>query len=133
MTEDRNPIQNLCEELKEKHVGFPVIFFLDENDIGNAENLLSQSFVKNLTDFYMITAFSPMVENLVRLKSTGFDFDEIELKITEENCLWANLFLRYRNSRAIQDFCRSIGRSLREDFSFNLTYLYFFFIIKYLL
>ena len=101
--------------MKEKHVGCPVIFFLDENDFSTAENLSSQSFVKSLTDFYIITAFSPIVENLVRLKNTGLDFDEKDFTFTEQNCLWVNLYLRYRNSRAIQDFCRNVGKSLRED------------------
>ena len=64
-----------------------------------------------------LLAFSPIVENLVRLKNTGFDFDEKDFTFKEQNCLWVNLYLRYRNSRAIQDFCRNVGRSLREDIS----------------
>ena len=115
--DDRNLTENLCLQLKEKHGGCPIIFFLDENDISTAENLSSKSFLKHLTDFHIITAFSPIVENLVRLKSTGFDFEEMEFNITEESCMWVNLFLRYRNSGAIQHFCRNIGRSLREDVS----------------
>ena len=87
--DERNLTENLCRKLKEKHAGCPVIFFLDENDISTAENLSSKSFLKNLTDFHIISAF---VENLVRLRCTGFDFDEME-------------------------FCRNIGRSMREDVS----------------
>ena len=115
--DDRNLTESLCVQLKEKHVGCPIIFFLDENDISTANHLSSKYFLRKLTDFHIISAFSPIVENLVRLKKSGFDFDEMEFNITEENCLWVNLFLRYRNSSAIQDFCRSIGKSLRKDVS----------------
>ena len=113
LVEDGNLTENMCHQLKEKHVGCPVIFFLDENDISTAENLSSTTFLKNLTDFHIISAFSPIVENLVRLKSSGFDFEEMEFKINEDNVMWVNLYLRYRNSSAIQHFCRNIGRSLR--------------------
>ena len=113
VADDRNLTENLCLKLKEKHVDSPVIFFLDENDIITADNLSSKSFLKNLADFHIISAFSPIVENLVRLKNTGFDFEEMEFKIDEDNVMWVNLYLRYRNSSAIQHFCRNIGRSLR--------------------
>ena len=119
----------MCQQLKEKHVGCPVIFFLDENDISTADNLSSKSFLKNLSEFHLISAFSPIVENLVRLKSSGFDFEEMEFNFTVENCVWVNLFLRYRNSRAIQNFCRYIGKSLREDVSFKYKIKYDVYIV----
>ena len=125
LDEERNLTENLCLQLKEKHVGCPVIFFLDENDIITADNLSSKSFLKNLVDFHIISAFSPIVENLVRLKSSGFDFEEMEFNFTMENCMWVNLFLRYRNSRAIQNFCRNIGRSLRENVSLEFKNKHF--------
>ena len=117
VADNQNLTENLCLHLKKKHAGCLVIFFLDENDISTAENLSSESFLKNLTDFHIISAFSPIVENLVRLKNSGFDFEEMEFKITEDRVMWVNLFLRYRNSSAIQHFCRNIGRSLRETVS----------------
>ena len=126
LVEDGNLTENMCHQLKEKHVRCPVIFFLDENDISTAENVSSKSFLKNLADFHLVSAFSPMVENLVRLKSTGFDFEEMEYNITEQNCMWVNLFLRYRNSGAIQHFCRDIGKSLRENVNLlNIKYQIF--------
>ena len=128
VADNQNLTENLCLHLKRKHAGCPVIFFLDENDIITADNLSSKSFLKNLVDFHIISAFSPIVENLVRLKSSGFDFEEMEFYVTEENCMWVNLFLRYRNSRAIQNFCRNIGKSLREEVSLECKNKYYFYI-----
>ena len=116
-TEDEK-LAKLCQRLKEKHPGEPVIFFIDENDITSTGNFSPKFSLKNLEDFYFISAISPIVENYVRLKSTGFDFNEKDVSIKDENCLWINLYLRYRNSGSIQDLCRNIGQSLREAVKF---------------
>ena len=104
----------LCQKLKEKHAGDPVIFFIDENDISSSGDFSQKFCLKNFDDFHIISAISPIVENYVRLKSTGFDFNEMDICIKDENCLWVNLYLRYRNSSSIQDLCRNVGQSLRK-------------------
>ena len=116
-TEDEK-LAKLCQRLKEKHAGEPVIFFIDENDITSTGNFSPKFSLKNFDDFYFISAISPIVENYVRLKSTGFDFNEMDVSIKDENCLWVNLYLRYRNSSSIQDLCRNIGQILREAVRF---------------
>ena len=104
----------LCQRLKYKHAGEPVILFIDENDITSTGNFSSMFSLKNLDDLHIISAISPIVENYVRLKGSGFDFDEMDICIKDENCLWVNLYLRYRNSSSIQKLCRNVGKSLRE-------------------
>ena len=104
----------LCQKLKEKHAGDPVIFFIDEDDISSSGDFSQKCCLKNFDDFHIISAISPIVENYVRLKSTGFDFNEMDICIKDENCLWVNLYLRYRNSSSIQDLCRNVGQSLRK-------------------
>ena len=114
ITED-GKLAKLCQRLKEKHAGEPVILFIDENDITSTGNFSSTFSLKNLDDFHIISAISPISENYVRLKSTGFDFNEMDICIKDENCLWVNLYLRYRNSSSIQNLCRNVGQSLREE------------------
>ena len=111
-------LAKLCRRLKEKHAGEPVILFIDENDITSTGNFSSTHSLKNLEDFFIISAISPISENYVRLKSTGFDFNELDICIKDENCLWINLYLRYRNTSSIQNLCRNIGKSLREAVNF---------------
>ena len=113
LTEDEK-LGKLCQSLKEKHTGEPVILFIDENDITSTGNFSPKFSLKNMDDFYFISAISPIVENYVRLKSSGFDFNEKDICIKDENCLWVNLYLRYRNSSSIQKLCRNVGKSLRE-------------------
>ena len=100
--------------MKEKHGTDPVILFIDENEISMGK--FSTDFrLNNLEDLNIISAISPIVEkDYVRLKHTGFDFNEQDVCIEDNNCLWVNLNLRYRNSTAIQNLCRNIGKSLRE-------------------
>ena len=107
-------LAKLCQKLKAKHAGDPVLLFIDENDITSTGNFSPKFFLKNLEDFHIISAITPISENYVRLKSTGFDFNEMDICVTDENCLWVNLYLRYRNTRAIQNCCRNIGQILRE-------------------
>ena len=110
---------NLCERLKEKHAKEPVILFIDENDITSTGGLPKKVCLKDFEDFYVISAISPISENYVRIKETGFDFNEMEIWVKdEENCMWVNLYLRYRNSRVIQDLCRNVGLSMREKVKF---------------
>ena len=117
MSDGENQIEKLgklCQKLKEKHAGDPVIFFIDEDDISSSGDFSQKCCLKNFDDFHIISAISPIVENYVRLKSTGFDFNEMDICIKDENCLWVNLYLRYRNSSSIQDLCRNVGQSLRK-------------------
>ena len=117
LTEDEK-LAKLCQKLKEKHAGEPIILFIDENDITSTGNFSPKFSLKKLDDFHIISAISPIVENYVRLKSTGFDFNEMDICIKDENCLWVNLYLRYRNffaanvSRRKQVFYRD---SRRDD------------------
>ena len=106
---------NLCQKLQEKHAGEPVIFFIDENDITSTGDLPAKVCLKDLKDFHIISAISPISENYIRIKSTGFDFNEMDIFINNENCMWVNLYLRYRNSRVIQSLCRNVGLSMREE------------------
>ena len=99
--------------MKQKHPESPVIFFLDENHISSAQSLTSKNYLKTLPSLHFISAFSPIVENVVRLKNNGFDFEDQDIFIEEKDRLWVNLNLRYRNTRAIQNLCRDIGKSLR--------------------
>ena len=119
MIAEDEKLTNLCQRLKEKHAGDPVIFFIDENDITSTGNFSPKFSLKNMDDFYIISAISPISENYVRLKSSGFDFNEMEINITEEKCLWIHLYLRYRNSSSIQKLCRNVGKSLRKAVKFN--------------
>ena len=111
-------LARLCQRLKEKHAGEPVILFIDENDITSTGNVSSTHSLKNLEDFYVICAISPISENHVRLKNTGFDLNELDICIKDKNCLCVNLYLRYRNSSSIQNLCRNIGKSLRKAVNF---------------
>ena len=104
--------------MKEKHAEEPVILFIDENDITSTGNFSPKFSLTNLEDFHIISAISPIVENYVRLKSSGFDFNEKDICIKDENCLWINLYLRYRNSKSIQNLCRNVGKALREIIKF---------------
>ena len=116
--------------MKEKHDGEPVIFFIDENDITSTGKFSLKNSLKNLEDFHIISAISPIAENYVRLKSSGFDFNEKDICIKDENCLWINLYLRYRNSKSIQNLCRNVGKALREIikfFKFSISLLIFIF------
>ena len=113
MSEVDNQIERLCFRLRLKHDGHPVIFFIDENDIVKAKSLSSDNFLKNLNDFHLISAFSPIVDRFVRLKSTGFDLNGEEIWMEDEDCLWVNLFMSYRSTFAIQSFFRNIGESLK--------------------
>ena len=117
LTEDEK-LAKLCQKLKEKHAGEPIILFIDENDITSTGNFSQKFSLKDLDDIHIISAISPIVENYVRLKSSGFDFNEKDICIRDENCLWVNLYLRYRNSSSIQDLCRNVGQSLREAVKF---------------
>ena len=118
MTADDEKLASLCQRLNEKHAGEPVIFFIDENDITSTGNFSPKFSLKNMDDFYIISAISPISENYVRLKSTGFDFNEKDISIQDEKCLWVNMNLRYRNSGSIQNLCRNVGQSLREAVKF---------------
>ena len=115
-------LANLCERLKYKHAGEPVILFIDENDITSTGDFPTKFCLKNLEDFQVISAISPISENYVRIKSTGFDFNEMDICVKDDNCMWVNLYLRYRNSRVIQSLCRNVGLSMREEvYHFNLV------------
>ena len=72
--------------MKEKHAREPVILFIDENDITSTGNFSPKFSLKNMDDFFIVSAISPISENYVRLKSSGFDFNEMEINITEEKC-----------------------------------------------
>ena len=76
-------LANLCQRLKEKHAREPVILFIDENDITSAGNFSPQFSLKNMDDFFIVSAISPISDNYVRLKSSGFDFNEMEISIRE--------------------------------------------------
>ena len=119
MIAEDEKLANLCQRLKEKHAGEPVIFFIDENDITSTGNFSPKFSLKNMDDFFIVSAISPISENYVRLKSSGFDFNEMEINIKEEKCLWIHLYLRYRNSSSIQKLCRNVGKSLRKAVKFN--------------
>ena len=116
-------LSELCTKLKEKHGTDPVVLFIDENEISMGK--FSTDFrLKNLEDLNIISAISPIVEkDYVRLKDTGFDFNEMEITIKEEKCLWIHLYLRYRNSSSIQKLCRNVGKSLRKAVKFNFFIL----------
>ena len=121
VAEEENQIEKLaklCQKLKEKHAGEPVILFIDENDITSTGDFSPKLSLKNLNDFHIISAISPIVDNYVRYKKTGFDFNEMDICVKDENCLWVNLYLRYRNSSSIQNLCRNVGQSLREAVRF---------------
>ena len=105
----------LCQRLKYKHAGEPVILFIDENDITSTGDFPTQVCLKDFEDFHIISAISPISENYVRIKSTGFDFNEMDICVKDENCMWVNLYLRYRNSSVIQSLCRNVGLSMREE------------------
>ena len=105
----------LCQKLKYKHAGEPVILFIDENDITSTGNFSSTFSLKNLDDFHIISAISPISENYIRIKSTGFDFNEMDICVKDTHCLWVNLYQRYRNSKVIQNLCRNMGLSMREQ------------------
>ena len=115
---DDEKLATLCQRLNEKHAGEPVILFIDENDITSIGNFSPKFSLKNMDDFYIISAISPISENYVRLKNTGFDFNEMDIFIEDEKCLWVNMNLRYRNSSSIQNLCRNVGKSLREAVKF---------------
>ena len=106
-------IEALCRKLMAKHAKKPVILFLDENDISFAQHLTSQLYLRDLSHFHFISAFSPIVENVVRLKISGFDFEDKDISIEDEERMWVNLYLRYRNTTAIQNLCRELGKSLK--------------------
>ena len=106
---------NLCQKLQEKHAGEPVIFFIDENDITSTGDLPAKVCLNDLEDFHIISAISPISENYVRIKSTGFDFNEKDVQVINHFSMWVNLHLRYRNSRVIQNLCRNVGLSMREE------------------
>ena len=116
-------LAQLCQKLKDQHAGDPVIFFIDENDISSTGNFSRKFCLKNLDDFHIISAISPISENYVRIKSTGFDFNEMDICIKDENCLWVNLYLRYRNSSSIQNLCRNVGLSMREAVKFYYLFI----------
>ena len=118
---DTDKMANICERLTKKHAGEPVILFIDENDITSTGDFPKKVFLKDLEDFHVISAISPISENYVRIKETGFDFNEMDICVKDENCLWVNLYLRYRNSRIIQDLCRNVGLSMREKVKFNYS------------
>ena len=120
---DTEKLVTVCQKVQEKHAGEPIIFFIDENDITSTGNFSPKFSLKNMDDFYIISAISPISENYVRLKSTGFDFNEKDIFIEDEKCLWVNMNLRYRNSSSIQNLCRNVGQSLREavKFFYNLN------------
>ena len=107
-------LSELCTKLKEKHGTDPVVLFIDENEISMGK--FSTDFrLKKLEDLNIISAISPIVEkDYVRLKDTGFDFNEQDIFIEDKKCLWVNLNLRYRNTTALQDLCRYVGKKLRE-------------------
>ena len=107
-------LSKLCTKLKEKHGTNPVVLFIDENVISMGK--FSTDFrLKNLEDLNIISAISPIVDkDYVRLKDTGFDFNEQDIFIKDKKCLWVNLNLRYRNTTALQDLCRYVGKKLRE-------------------
>ena len=111
-------LANLCERLKYKHAGKPVILFIDENDITSTGNFPKKVCLKDFEDFYVISAISPISENYVRIKKAGFDFNEMDICVKDDNCMWVNLYLRYRNSRVIQSLCRNVGLSMREKVKF---------------
>ena len=116
---------NLCQKLQEKHAGEPVIFFIDENDITSTGDFPKKISLNDLEDFHIISAISPISENYVRIKSTGFDFNEMDVQVIDQNSMWVNLHLRYRNSRVIQSLCRNVGLSMRGEvhhFSFKLKF-----------
>lgn len=108
--------------MKEKHAREPVILFIDENDITSTGHFSPKFSLKNMDDFFIVSAISPISENYVRLKSSGFDFNEMEINIKEEKCLWIHLYLRYRNSSLIQKLCRNVGKSLRKAVKFIFFY-----------
>ena len=104
----------LCQKLEDKNGTDPVVVFIDENDI-NMGKFSTDLRMKKFKYLNIISAISPVVEkDLVSLKDNVFDFNEQDVYIEDENCLWVNLYLRYRNSTAIQNLCRKIGNSLRE-------------------
>ena len=121
MTETEK-LAKLCERLNDKHVGEPVILFIDENDITSTGDLPKKVCLKDFEDFYVISAISPISENYVRIKEAGFDFNEMDICVKYENCMWVNLYLRYRNSRVIQDLCRNVGQSLRKAVKFYFLF-----------
>ena len=63
MIAEDEKLANLCQRLNEKHAGEPVIFFIDENDITSTGNFSPKFFLKNMDDFYIIAAISPISEN----------------------------------------------------------------------
>ena len=105
----------LCQKLEEKHAGEPVIFFIDENDITSTGDFPTKVCLEDLKDFSIISAISPISENYVRIKNTGFDFNEMDVHVIDKNSMWVNLHLRYRNSRVIQNLCRNVGLSMRKE------------------
>ena len=105
----------LCQRLKYKHPGEPVILFIDENDITSTGDFPTKVSLKNWDNFFLISAISPISENYIRIKSTGFDFNEMDICVKDDHCMWVNLHLRYRNSRVIQNLCRNVGLSMREE------------------
>ena len=113
-TEDEK-LARLCQRLKEKHSGEPVILFIDENDITSTGDFPTKVCLKDWDNFYVISAISPISENYIRIKSTGFDFNEMDICVKDDHCMWVNLHLRYRNSRVIQSLCRNVGLSMREE------------------
>ena len=80
-------LANLCERLTEKHAREPVILFIDENDITSTGDFPTQVCLKDFEDFHIISAISPISENYVRIKSTGFDFNEMDICVKDENCM----------------------------------------------
>ena len=112
---ETDKLSNLCDRLTKKHAGESVILFIDENDITSTGDFPTKVCLRNLKDFHIISAISPISENYVRIKSSGFDFNEMDVYVKDEHCMWVNLYLRYRNSRVIQSLCRNVGLSMREE------------------
>ena len=113
--DETDKLANLCERLRKKHAGEPVILFIDENDITSTGDFPTKVSLKHWENFYVISAISPISENYIRIKSTGFDFNEMDICVKDDHCMWVNLHLRYRNSRVIQSLCRNVGLSMREE------------------
>ena len=92
-----------------------MILFIDENDITSTGDFPTKISLEDLKDFHLISAISPISENYVRIKSTGFDFNEKDVQVINNFSMWVNLHLRYRNSRVIQELCRNVGLSMTEE------------------
>ena len=109
---ETDKLANLCERLTKKHAGEPVILFIDENDITSSEDFPKKVCLKRYDNFFVISAISPILENNNRTR--GSNFHEMDI-VKDENCMFVNLYLRYRNSRVIQRLCRNVGKGNREE------------------